>query len=64
MVALKGSKLELRPSETPERTGGVELPEHIEEAVLDTLCVGEGGATMTVAAAWALLTRRPSARLR
>ena len=58
VVALKGGKLEFRPPETPERTGGVELPEHLKGAVLDTLW----GAAMTDAAAWSLLTRRPSAR--
>lgn len=60
VVALKGGKLEFRPPETPERTGGVELPEHLEGAVHDTLW----GAAMTDATAWALLTRRPSVRVR
>jgi len=60
VVALKGGKLGFRPPETPERTGGVELPEHFKGAVLDTLW----GAAMMDAAAWALLTRRPSDRLR
>lgn len=59
VVALKGGKLEFRPPKTPERTGGVELPEHLEGAVLDTLW----GAAMTDAAAWSLLARWPSDRL-
>ena len=43
VAALKGGKLEFRPTETPERTGGVSVPEDLEGVVHDKLW----GAVMT-----------------
>ena len=59
VVALKGRKLACRPPETPERTSGVRLPEYLERAVHEATWA----AVAADAAAWAVLTRRPSARL-